>query len=428
MTRHDPISQGSCRRCGVPLAYDAFLTGLGSPKPAETLCSYCASGVSLPRVPAGEDNSWILDLIMKIYQSNGGWQRLAARLCSQLPWLPARWLTLARVIDSIPRRRAQSRFDAIILYSGGKDSSYMLVHLARSGLRLCAWMLDQGYQSPTALTNARRLCERLGVPLEIEKPEGRRMNDLFRLGFGISQEDRPELVRAAMTYGSACWPCFATIAARSSAFCAAHDVAFCFIGTQRGQNRLDLHGRPALAGRGLPRMDDLTRKFIQPLRAHANTHCPSTSGLLAESPARAVVLPFYEFVPRPAREQQLRALQEVGWVMPSNVGACSSNCMMNELGRQVMRFRFGFDLYQVIDAHERRMNHEIMPPEGLCQPPVLDEQAVVRAARMMGMREEEARLYQINLSQKGTSGEPEPAPGPQRPGLAGSEKLLGPKP
>jgi hypothetical protein len=382
----------------MPLSYETFIRGSQPASAAASLCSHCATRHPLPLVVPTEDNSWVLDLIVRIYRSGGTWQRLAAGLGCRIPaLLPGKLLALARVVQSIPRRRTRSRYDAVVLYSGGKDSSWMLLQLARHRLRVCAWLLDQGYQSPTAIANAQRLCERLGVPLEIEKPEQQRMNDLFRFGFGITREDDPDLVRAAMTYGSACWPCFATIAARASVFCARNDVAFCFIGTQRGQNRLDLQGQPALAGRGLPRLSDLTSRFIEPLRQHVARTRPASAELLAELPARTVVLPFYEFVPKPAREEQIRTLEQVGWTMPNDVGACSSNCRINELGRQVMRTRFGFDLYQVIDAHERRMDLETVDPGPAAAGPPLDERAVVEAAQMIGLTPEEAKQFRVDL-------------------------------
>jgi hypothetical protein len=231
----------------------------------------------------------------------------------------------------------------------------------------------------------------------IDAPPKSTMDELFRIGFDIDTSHDPELVSAAMTYGSACWPCFSTIAARATAFCNEHCVPFCFIGTQEGQNRLDLHGEPALAGRGLPRLGDLSVKFMKPFRQHALARGAASAQLLELTECATVLLPFFEFVKKPPLAAQLDAIKQAGWELPQNTGMCSTNCMVNELGRQVMRSRFGFDLYQVIDAHERRLGNEVgHAVKGKDDVrPDLDVQAVVRGARMMKLSREEREKFGI---------------------------------
>jgi len=252
-------------------------------------------------------------------------------------------------------------------------------------------MLNQGYQSPIAIGNAERLCASLGVPLVIEAPPKREMDQLFRVGFGIGVKSDPHLLRAVMTYGSACWPCFATIAARATTFCAEHEVPFCFIGTQPGQNRLDVGGRPGLDGIE-PRTEQLFDKFVGPITERAAQSSPAAARLLERRPCATLLLPFYEFVRKPPVAEQIAQLTASGWQMPHNTGACSTNCMMNELGRHVMRERFGFDLYQVINAHERRLGNNSPEHRDVAAPP-LDHGAVLVGARMINLSAEERKLH-----------------------------------
>ena len=347
-------------------------------------------------MPRNIDNAWVLDFVVKTYIRQRHWPRIAARMVNSLgKCVPRTMRGLANVVASIPPKAQGSTYDAVVLYSGGKDSSYMLMDLARRNIKVCAWMLNQGYQSPAALDNAKRLTDKLGVPLIIETPPRAQMDGLFRLGFGIDASHDPGLVRAAMTYGSACWPCFATIAAKASAFCEKNKVPFCFIGTQEGQNRMDLNGEPALSGRGLPRMSDLVEKFMSPLRNYAETKNASGVSLLSTKVCDTVVIPFYEFVKKPEEAQQISILSQVGWQPPHNTGACSTNCMINDLGRHVMRTRFGFDLYQIIDAHERRIGNKPLSPDGGVPIASLDHESVARAARMIGMTDEEGAEYNL---------------------------------
>jgi hypothetical protein len=382
----------TCRRCGMPLAYDAVVAPATSDTRAE-LCSFClarTTGVKAPPQPT--EAAWVLDLILDVYLGRRpGARRVArgvARLGSRVP-LAAR--AVAEVVRSVPERRPDATYDAVVLYSGGKDSTYMLLDLAqRPGIRVCAWMLQQGYQSPAAIRNAERICERLGVPLVISTPERSAMDSLFRIGFGLREDSvaDQELLKAVMTYGSACWPCFATIAARAATFCDEVGAAFCFIGTQRGQNRLDLHGQPVLAGQGLPRVDFMTEKFMRRFRALAEESDDEAAALLQTTECQTVLVPFYELVPKPSVDEQIAFIQRAGWTLPMNTGACSTNCMINELGRQVMRTRYGFDLYQIIDAHEQRL-----ADRGPAAIAPLDEDAVERGARLIGLSDDEREEY-----------------------------------
>jgi hypothetical protein len=396
------MSEEACMACGMPLSYDRLITGFYqiSSNEHDRWCSFCADPKNRNRAqnPKKVDNAWVLDMLLEIYRSKSRFWKTLAGIAEKLaPILPANIYTMAKLINDLPSRSADSNYDALVLYSGGKDSSYMLLNLAQRNIRVCAWMLDQGYQSPIAIDNATQLCKNLGVPLVIEKPDKGSMDALFRLGFGIQKDESPELVRAVMTYGSACWPCFAMIAAASTVFCQKNKVPFCFIGTQEGQNRMDLNGQAALAGRGLPRVDDLTEKFMNPFRNYVKAKQPEAARLLTIGPCDTILIPFYEFIKRPSPEEQLRVLENIGWKMPKNTGFCSTNCMINELGRKVMRTRFGFDLYQIIDAHERRIGNEKSQLGLENHRHELETAAVLRGAKMIGLTEEERREYKVEV-------------------------------
>jgi len=97
----------------------------------------------------------MLEMVLDIYRSGGRVRRSLARSLLKLsPVVPESASRLARLINGVPRKPGHLSYDGVVLYSGGKDSSYMLQNLARRGLELCAWMLDHSYQSPTALENA----------------------------------------------------------------------------------------------------------------------------------------------------------------------------------------------------------------------------------------------------------------------------------
>ncbi len=75
-------------------------------------------------------------------------------------------------------------FDALALFSGGKDSAFMIDRIRQDypGLRMLALTVNNTFMSPVALDNVRRLVPRLGTAhLQFRPPPGF-MEKLFRYG------------------------------------------------------------------------------------------------------------------------------------------------------------------------------------------------------------------------------------------------------
>ena len=140
-------------------------------------------------------------------------------------------------------------------------------------------------------------------------------------------------------------------------------------------------------------MDDLVEKFVEPFKKAVPEHREALQTRHENDGFPTVLVPFYELVRKPAKAEQLAHLAQYGWVLPKNTGACSSNCMINELGRAVMRSKFGFDLYQVIDANERRLGHA--PDQAAYGAP--DARIVRLGATMIGLAAAELDELGIDL-------------------------------
>lgn len=82
---------------------------------------------------------------------------------------------LKKVIREIKEAGRGNSYDCILGFSGGLDSSYML-HLAVTewGLRPFVFHVDAGWNLPVAEKNIRRITDKLGIELHIEKWTGAR--------------------------------------------------------------------------------------------------------------------------------------------------------------------------------------------------------------------------------------------------------------
>lgn len=297
-----------CRTCGMPLDYDRYMASAQIGTQESGQCSYCANAHEDDITPpTSGDVEKLLEILIRVYRADRSpWRMLAKCVLAMKPIMPSAVLAPMKVIDSVPRKSPASKYDAVVLYSGGKDSSYMLLNLAKRDLRLCAWMLQQGYQSPHAIANARRLCDKIGVPLHIETPGKHLMDQVFRAGLDVdSRESESDVLRAAMTYGSACGACFTSIASYAAKFCIENDPAFCFIGTQEGQNRMDLSGKPVLATESLPTVDIMLSRAFFALRRRIEEQVPGALPDIKPGACRTVLVPFYEFVRKPPLPEQI---------------------------------------------------------------------------------------------------------------------------
>ncbi len=77
---------------------------------------------------------------------------------------------LKKMLDEVKKSGKGKDYDCILGLSGGLDSSYML-HLAVTewGLRPFVFHVDAGWNLPVAEQNIRRICDKLGIELHIEK-------------------------------------------------------------------------------------------------------------------------------------------------------------------------------------------------------------------------------------------------------------------
>jgi len=78
--------------------------------------------------------------------------------------------------------QGQGAYDALVAYSGGKDSSYLIrrIQTEFSGLRLLAFTMDNGFMSPVAKENIEELLPKLGVDHLFIRPRREFYVSLFR--------------------------------------------------------------------------------------------------------------------------------------------------------------------------------------------------------------------------------------------------------
>ena len=102
---------------------------------------------------------------------------------------------LEDLIQSIKKSGKGKEYDCILGLSGGLDSSYML-HLAVKewGLRPFVFHIDAGWNLPVAEENIKKITDKLGVKLHIEKMDWNEMREMQLAWFrtGLENLDSPQ--------------------------------------------------------------------------------------------------------------------------------------------------------------------------------------------------------------------------------------------
>jgi len=255
-------------------------------------------------------------------------------------------------------KKSRGSYDVLCLYSGGKDSSYMLYHLAKKmRLKVLALTLDNWFISPQTLLNIKTTLQRLEcVDHLFVKPAWSQVQKTFRSGFEL--KEGTSLGEKAFLLGHACFSCFGLISLYAVKTAVEKSIPNIVVGATPGQlAQKDIHNLrekyrtadEAFQSIAVPLMGKLSQEdpelrnafhlsFIQKLRI-----------------TRLHLAPFYEFI-RYNEEEVYRTVEgELGWKRPKDTDSCSTNCQINALGIHVHKQKYGISPYTIPLAHDVRI-------------------------------------------------------------------------
>jgi amino acid adenylation domain-containing protein len=213
-------------------------------------------------------------------------------------------------------KNSRSKYDVILLYSGGKDSTYALIRLVEMGFRVLAYTFDNGYLSAQALENISIVTKELNVDSVIETFP--KMDDVFS--------------ESIKSYSTVCDGCFKVLTSLSTKYALEHGIRSIVTGLNRGQiietklKKLLEHG-----------ISSRTNDFLKERRKiyhYWDNHFSSLVKIPYDSKdidsINFIDYFFYEDV---SEKKILTCLTESGyWKRSSDTGICSTNCRINDVG------------------------------------------------------------------------------------------------
>ena len=243
---------------------------------------------------------------------------------------------LDQLINSV--KGSAPAYDAILAYSGGKDSSYTLKLLRdRYALRLLAFSFDNHFVAGRSWENIRCVCDAAGADHITARPPWPIMKNLFSLTARQDIFPAPTLLRAS----AICTACIGLVKGLVLKIALEMEIPLVAFGWSPGQAPIQsaiMKTNPGWArqshavwNKAFPAeiSRDLARYFI-----------PEKYYEIYQDrfPYNIHPLAFFDY----DEEKVKRQLGEVGWQAPTDTDTNSTNCLLNAFANQchIRRHRF----------------------------------------------------------------------------------------
>lgn len=117
-------------------------------------------------------------------------------------------------LREILSKRRGNEYDVVVMYTGGKDSSYLLYLLKEVyHLRVVAAMVNNGFEHDTIWKPMSEFANRMGIPLEILSPPKEHFIELYRMLIcDYESYQRPRTNHVCHICNSILWGCVAKYA------------------------------------------------------------------------------------------------------------------------------------------------------------------------------------------------------------------------
>ncbi len=228
--------------------------------------------------------------------------------------------------------RTHSEYDCLLLFSGGKDSSYVLYRMKEMGLRVLTFTFDNGYLSDVALENIKRITEALGVDRVVKKSDS--IDRVF--------------TESLRTDCDVCNGCFKAVNTLGTQTAREHGINVVVSGMSRGQIfDIKLHGLFRL---GIYSEDEIEEKQLLFRKNYHSARDKITRLLGVDLDDKTIetirFVDFFRYDHTPVAD--IRAYLEEknrAWNRPDDTGTCSTNCLINDVGIYVHLKEKGFHNY-----------------------------------------------------------------------------------
>lgn len=248
--------------------------------------------------------------------------------------------------------RGKSEYDAILCYSGGKDSTYTLkLAVEKYKLKVLSFTLDNGFISSTAFKNIEKVVSILGVDHITYRPSYVFMKKLFRTSSLETIYNPKTLLRISAN----CNSCISIVNLLSLRFALEKGIPIIIAGFTLGQ----IPSNSIYYKNNYEFFKESRKAILDKLKAHlgpeVSNYFEISDSLLqrsGNSPINVNLLTLEKIT----ESETIRQISKLGWKKPGDVDGCSTNCVINAFNNYVHQKRFGYSPYELELSHLIRKN------------------------------------------------------------------------
>lgn len=236
---------------------------------------------------------------------------------------------------NLVNNKPERDYDCLVLYSGGKDSSYSLYVIKKIlKLRPLALTIDNSFISQAVLPNMKAVLNSLDIDHIIFRPSYGYMKSMYKVAIDTTENDKENIKYAT----SACGSCISTVLSIGAREAVKRNIPVLMGGWSPGQ----LTEKSLLPGAFL-------EKICQQHFTKMALSLPALQPQIAQyfrktSQYPALYNPLYNI--KYNENTLISDLETLGWKRPVDTDSCSSNCKLNGLLVIDHIKKYGFHPYE----------------------------------------------------------------------------------
>ncbi len=249
-------------------------------------------------------------------------------------------------------KRGKSEYDAIVCYSGGKDSTYTLkLAVEKYKLKILSFTLDNGFISPVAFKNIEKVVSNLGVDHYTFRPSYKFMKDLFRISSLENIYNPKTLTRIS----SNCNSCISIVNIMSLKIALEKKIPFILAGFTLGQ----IPSNTIYYQNNYQFFEESRKPVIEKLKTELGDDVKKYMQISEELLKKTDNYPYninllcMEDI---TENEIVDKILPLGWVKPADVDGCSTNCRVNAFNNYVHLKKHGYSPYELELSHLIRKN------------------------------------------------------------------------
>jgi hypothetical protein len=256
------------------------------------------------------------------------------------------------IIDEAKKKKA--KYDCVVAYSGGKDSSFLLYILKEKfGLKILAHTLDNGFLSYRATENIKKIIKNLGIPHIYFKPSEEILRKIFTHVLK-NKTAYPKEILAMMS--PLCTACQGIILGTTVKLAIREKIPLVFTGYTPGQcpdigfeNFLKVKSNIYFSS--VVYKDDpldlpkIIRDPIDEICGDEIEDLYFKSQYIENEESFPKILFPYHALEDYDEKKIYSKLVKLGWKRPEDTDPCSTNCLLNTLSNYVSIKQYGYHPY-----------------------------------------------------------------------------------